>query len=117
MAVNRVSGLGNAGYFGSGSPSVSDDTGEEEVVESPDQTEGSGNSIVPNCVVACGSVNGVVVICGIVVGFWSKVFVISGPGPESVSSGTSESGNIGWGEIGPSWVNTACSGNGGAWKE
>ena len=47
----------------------------------------------------CGSGNGVVVTCGVVVGFWSNVFVVMGPGPESVSS---ESGNVVWGVMGPS---------------
>ena len=114
------SGSGNAGYSGS-SPSVSEDEAGEDELDGSDQILWNGNKIVPNWVAACsgsgavnvcGSGNGVVVTCGVVVGMWSKVFVFVGPGPESVSS---ESGNVDWRVMGPSWGNTACTGTGGAW--
>ena len=118
MAVCGSSGSGSAGYSGS-SPSVSEDEAGEDELDGSDQTVGIGNRIVPNCVAACsgsgavnvcGSDNGAVVTC-VVVEFGSKVFVFIGPGPESVSS---ESGNVDWRVMGPSWGDTACTGTGGA---
>ena len=117
MAVCGGSGKGNAGYSGSGSPSVSEDTWEDDLVELLDQIVGNGNRIVPNCVAACsgsgavgicGSGNGAVVHCGVVVVVWfsGELFATKGPGPESLSS---ESGNVGsdMGVESPSWGNTA----------
>ena len=59
MAVCGGSGKGNAGYSGSGSPSVSEDEAGEDELVGLDQTVGNGNKIVPNCVAACSG-NGAV---------------------------------------------------------